>query len=305
MNEARPVGSMTAPAEPLDVPVEGGSLRVGRWGGSGPAVLAVHGITATHVGWVEVAGRLPGATVLAADLRGRGRSADLAGPYGLATHVADLVAVLDAHRLERVVVAGHSMGGFVAVLLAAKHPDRVSRLVLVDGGLPTGRPEDPVPPGGIEAALGLAADRLAMTFASREAYHDFWRAHPAVGPIWGPAVQAYVDYDLVGEPPELRSSCRAEAMRVDGAEIADHAAVAVSLRRLAAPTTFLRAERGLLDGDPFYSESAVARWVRECPVVEARPVPDTNHYSLLLGADGAAAVAGAVSDALRAAEGTA
>ena len=295
---------MITPAEEIDVAVEGGWLRAGRWGDTGRTVLAVHGITATHVGWVEVAGRLPDATVLAADLRGRGRSAHLPGPYGLAAHVSDLVSLLNDVGCERVVVAGHSMGGFVAVLLAASHPDRVSRLVLVDGGLPTGRPEDAAPAGSIEEALGPAAARLAMTFPSREAYHDFWRAHPAIGPIWGPAVQAYVDYDLVGEPPELRSSCREEAMRDDGAEIADHAGVSATLRGVTAPITFLRAERGLLDGPPFYPEDAVARWLHGSPVVEARTVPDTNHYSLLLGADGAVAVAAAVSDALGAPEPT-
>jgi lipase len=281
-----------------DAPVAGGSLRAGRWGDGGPPVLAVHGITATHMAWLEVARRLPDVTLLAPDLRGRGRSAGLPGPYGLAAHVADLVAVLDAAGCERVVVVGHSMGGFVAVALAAWHPDRVSRLVLVDGGLPTGRPEDPTPTGGIDAVLGPAAARLAMTFPSREAYREFWRKHPAIGPIWGSAVAAYVDYDLVGEPPELRSSCREVAMRIDGAEVADHAAATTALRAVTAPIAFLRAERGLLDGPPLYPEDAVARWLLGTPSVEARTVPDTNHYSILLGAQGAAAVAHAVADAV-------
>lgn len=288
---------MTGPAEQLDIPVAGGSLRVGRWGRAGPTVLALHGITATHVGWMEVAARLPDVTVLAPDLRGRGRSAHLPGPYGFAVHVADLVALLGAVGCDRAVVAGHSMGGFVATLLAARHPDRVSRLVLLDGGLPTGRPNDPVPPGGIDAVLGPAAARLAMTFPSREAYRDFWRAHPAMGPIWGPTVQAYVDYDLVGEPPDLRSSCREEAMRVDGAEVADHAATTATLLRVTVPIDFLRAERGLLDREPFYREEAVTRWSEGSPAVKACTVSNTNHYSLLLGEPGA----GAVADAVRAA----
>ena len=223
--------------------VAGGSLHAGRWGSTGPTVLAVHGITATHLAWLEVAQRLPDITLLAPDLRGRGRSADLPGPYGLGAHVDDLVALLDATGCEQAVVVGHSMGGFVAVTLAARHPDRVSRLVLVDGGLPTGRPEDPVPAGGIEAVLGPAAARLAMTFQSQQAYRDFWRAHPALGPIWGPTIEAYVDYDLVGEPPEMHSSCREAAMRIDGAEVADQASATAALRHVAAPIAFLRAER--------------------------------------------------------------
>ena len=282
--------------EQFDVSVAGGSLHCGRWGKAGPTVLALHGITATHLAWWQVCLRMRGVTVIAPDLRGRGRSAHLPGPYGFAAHVADLVALLDAVRSERVVVAGHSMGGFVAAALAARHPDRVSRLVLADGGLPTGRPEDPVPAGGIDAVLGPAAARLAMMFTSREAYRRYWRAHPAIGPIWGPEVEAYVDYDLVGAPPALHSSCREEAMRVDGAEVVDHASVAATLRHVTAPITFLRAERGLLDRPPaFYPAAAVAEWLPERPAVDVCTVPDTNHYSLIMGAPGATAVARAVS----------
>jgi pimeloyl-ACP methyl ester carboxylesterase len=290
--------AMTVPSQQFDVEVRGGRLHVGRWGDSGPAVLAVHGITATHLGWAEVAAALPDVSLLAPDLRGRGRSAHLPGPYGMAAHAADMVDLLDAVGCERAVVAGHSMGGFVAVALAALHPDRVSRLVLIDGGLPTGRPEDPLPPGGIEAALGPAAARLSMTFPSREAHHEFWRAHPAIGPIWGPTVQAYVDYDLVGEPPELHSSCREEAMRADAAEVADHARAAAMLERVTAPMTFLRAERGLLNGEPFYSPDLVDVWTAAGRLVEARTVAGTNHYSLVMAPDGAATVARAVTDAL-------
>lgn len=65
------------------VPVDGGKLHVGDWGGARPVVLALHGITASHVSWTGVAARLTGCRLVAPDLRGRGRSRDLLGPYGL------------------------------------------------------------------------------------------------------------------------------------------------------------------------------------------------------------------------------
>ena len=288
---------MTAPRQ-LDVPVAGGSLHVGQWGESGPLVLAVHGITGTHLAWQEVANRLPGVRVVAPDLRGRGRSAVLPGPFGFDAHVEDLVAVLDAVSVGSVVVVGHSMGGFVAVALAARFPARISRLILVDGGLPLGQPTDG-PPMDIDAALGPAAARLSMTFPSREAYRDFWRAHPAIGPIWGPSVQAYVDYDLVGEPPGLHSSCRVEAMRANGAEVADHATTTATLGQVSTPMTFLRAERGMLDEVvPLYPLDVIDRALQGGPAVDVATVAGTNHYSIVMGMVGAAAVSAAVTAAL-------
>ncbi|MDX6308012.1 MAG: hypothetical protein QOI06_1058 [Nocardioidaceae bacterium] len=285
-------------AERPAVPADGSALYAAQWGAGTPSVLALHGITSTHMAWPEVANRLPDVTLLAPDLRGRGRSAHLGGPYGFATHVADLVALLDSAGCERVVVVGHSMGGFVAVALAATHPDRVSRLVLVDGGLPLGRPgEEPV--GSIDDVLGPAAERLSMTFPSRDAYRDFWRAHPALGPIWGPAVERYVDNDLVGQAPELHPSCSEAAMRTDGAELVDHAAAAAALVRVTAPISFLRAERGLLDAEPLYPEETAARWLNTGPGVDSSTVPDTNHYSVVLADHGADAVAAAVLGASR------
>ncbi|MEA2447323.1 MAG: hypothetical protein QOK47_960, partial [Actinomycetota bacterium] len=105
--------------ERFDVPVQGGNLRVGRWGTEGPVVLALHGITASHMTWPWVARELSGdVQFIAPDLRGRGGSRDLPGPYGMKAHADDCVAVLDHLGAEQAVVVGHSMGGFVAAILA-------------------------------------------------------------------------------------------------------------------------------------------------------------------------------------------
>ncbi|HYO18179.1 MAG TPA: alpha/beta fold hydrolase, partial [Dermatophilaceae bacterium] len=93
--------------------MDGGTLRVGEWGPGDPAaptVLAVHGITASHLAWAPIARACPTARVIAPDLRGRGRSAGLPGPYGMAHHAADLEAVIESLELPPALLVGHSMG---------------------------------------------------------------------------------------------------------------------------------------------------------------------------------------------------
>lgn len=283
-----------SPAEPvrqegLLVPVTGGELFAESWGQGVPA-LAIHGITASHLSWANVAARVP--ALVAVDLRGRGASAGLPGPWGMRRHAEDMVRVLDATGVDRAVVAGHSMGGFVALVLAHRYPDRVARLVLVDGGLPL-----PVPAGVpqedlLETLIGPAVQRLSMTFASRADYHDFWRQHPALGPWWSPAVQDYVDYDLVGEPPTMRSRTSAEAVREDSVDLYTGSSLPEALAGLRHPAVLLRAERGLFNQpEPLYPAEVVAQAQAQLPTLTSYLVPDTNHYTITLSESGAEAVA--------------
>jgi pimeloyl-ACP methyl ester carboxylesterase len=282
----------------LDVPVAGGSLAVGVSGpaGGAPVVLAVHGITGSHRSWVPVARHLgDDVTFVAPDLRGRGASGALPGPYGMASHVEDLVAVLDhvgatlisgTPRTPGVVLAGHSMGAFVVARLAAAHPARVRSVALVDGGLVLPVPTDVDPDQVLEMVLGPALARLRMTFETRDAYRDFWRAHPAfAGPgMWSADVEDYVDYDLAGEPGQLRSRVSEAAVRADGADLLDVGAVRRAFMSLACPTALVRAPRGLLDEpNPLLPEEAVAEARAALPHLVDVVVPDTNHYQILLG----------------------
>src|ERR1700741_4090252 len=161
----------------LDVPVLGGSLRVATWGASGPVVLCAHGITANHIEFAWLAEQLGGSCRLVApDLRGRGRSNEVTGPWGMAAHAADLGAVLDYLGLRKAeVVLGHSMGAFVGVVFAARNPERLGSLVLVDGGVPLFDISfighlpfaDWLTEKIVHKLIGPSLDRLDMTFADR------------------------------------------------------------------------------------------------------------------------------------------
>ncbi len=284
----------------MDVPVPGGDLRVGVWEPSdgtdaAPSVLLIHGVTASHLSWPGVAERLPSAQVIAPDLRGRGRSNELSGQAGLAAHARDLVAVLDALGVDRAVVVGHSMGAFVALVLGELYPDRVSRLVLVDGGLPLDVPAGLSSDEVIQLVLGPTAERLAMRFASVDEYFDFWRAHPAFRRDWTPALEAYLAYDLVGEAPELRPATSYATLEEDSIDQNSGTAVIDALAALRHPTVLLTAERGLLDQvPPLYSRERLPGLLGAYPGLRHEAVDDVNHYTIVLSERGADAVAAVV-----------
>ncbi|MER6301931.1 alpha/beta hydrolase [Kitasatospora sp. NPDC001539] len=278
--------------EESTVPVPGGDLAVLRWPANrpeAPTVVAVHGITANGLAWYEVARRLAGrVTLLAPDLRGRSASRAVAGPYGLARHADDVAAVTAALGTGPAVVVGHSMGAWVAALTAVRHPGLVRRVLLVDGAvsfpLPAGVPAE----DALAAVLGPALARLSMTFPDRDAYREFWRRHPAFGGDWSEGIDAYTQRDLVGAEPELRSSCRLEAVRTDGAQVLLDEEAAGAVHRLPCPAELLWAERGLLDEPQgLYDHERIESSGLDTARVPAALVPGTNHYSILWSPAGA------------------
>jgi len=132
-------------------------------------------------------------------------------------HADDLDAIVDAFGCPDV-TAGHSVGGFVAVVAAHRHPGSFGELVLVDGGVPLPRPDGVSIEALLQVILGPAAQRLAMTFTDHAAYRQFWQAHPAFDDDWSPAMQNYVDYDLVAGPGGWHSASQLDAVAQDSAE---------------------------------------------------------------------------------------
>jgi pimeloyl-ACP methyl ester carboxylesterase len=106
-----------------------------RTGGSGPALLLLHGITNSSETWERAASLLcERFTVIAPDLLGHGDSATPSGDYSLGAHASGARDVANALGCERVTVVGHSLGGGIAMQFAYQFPERTERLVLVSSG---------------------------------------------------------------------------------------------------------------------------------------------------------------------------
>jgi pimeloyl-ACP methyl ester carboxylesterase len=148
------------------------SLHAWQWPGDAPATLLLHGIGNYGRYWdffaEAVAGRL---RLIAPDARGHGESGRPADDYAPQTFVADAVAVLDALAVDRALVVGHSMGGTHAIRLAAAHPDRVTRLVVVDAG------PEPMAEGS-ERARRLSLERPERFANAAEALAYLHRTSP-------------------------------------------------------------------------------------------------------------------------------
>ncbi|EWT01896.1 alpha/beta hydrolase [Intrasporangium oryzae NRRL B-24470] len=279
-----------------------------------PVVLAVHGITANGLSWRRVADevdRRHGAGAvrfLAPDLRGRGDSRAVAGPYGLSAHVEDLLSIANVFGTDPVLV-GHSMGAFIGALALATHPDRFTGAVLVDGGLAFRTPPDLDIDATLQTVIGPAMDRLRMTFADQAAYVSFWEAHPALGPVLrgsaGDAARRYIAHDLVADPEhpaEWRSTCVLDAVRADGADVLADAATHGAVRRaveLGLPVELVWARRGLLDEPQgVYDETRLA--ALQVPDEVRATAVDANHYDVIFGESGVTAVVDAIDRQLAA-----
>jgi pimeloyl-ACP methyl ester carboxylesterase len=270
---------------------------------AGSVVLAVHGVTASMMTWRTMARKLgsrPGISLLAPDLRGRGRSAKLPGPYGIEVHVDDMLAVLDRAGAERAVLVGHSMGAYVVARLAAEHPERAAALVLLDAGLPLGPADDPEEM--MRGAVGNAIMRLGITFSSTEAYVAAWRSHPAFADSWNDDVEAYVEYDLVRDGNQVRCIASPAAVRADSAEMVLDDLTRSALDRVPAdiPVHVLRAERGLFDDDdtPLIPAAELREFAAGHPDARVDAITGVNHYTLVMGdSPGPGTVAAAIAEA--------
>ena len=268
---------------PIDLRLSSGSLRALRWGdGSGSAVVCVPGLSANARSFDAIAARLAagGRQVTALDLRGRGFSpATRAGTYGWKRHAEDVLEAARQLGLPSFDLIGHSMGAFVSLQAAALDPDRIRRLVLVDG---LGVPEHAVIP-----PILAAVQRLGATYPSPEAYCDLIRSHGASVPweFW----QAHYLYDLEPVPGGVRPRTSLAAVLEDVAWGARHDA-SLFWKTLRAPALLVRATRLLLPGTGLVVGAALRdAFLRAVPTAEVAEV-DANHYGVMAHPDSLQAI---------------
>ena len=137
---------MTTPESVVKPPTESWAqvgelhMRYLDWGGEGHQIMALHGLASSAHWYDIVAPMLNGhCRIIAPDQRGHGQTTQATEGYDWQTLAEDIVGLMDHLGVERTTVLGHSWGGNVAIGLAARFPERVDRLVMIDGGFLGGR----------------------------------------------------------------------------------------------------------------------------------------------------------------------
>ena len=282
----------------VPVPVPEGQINVWHRPAAPDAETAVlvHGLSGNSRWWSVVIEYLPPSMgVIAIDVRGRAGSADAPPPYDLTTIADDITRALDHLDIPRAIVTGYSMGGWVAAMFGANHPERAQRVILVDGGLPI-----PLDPGAdpvevINAMVGPSLRRLDMTFASEEEFFDHWKDHPAFAANWDDSMGEALGHELSSAGAGFRVRASGQAIEVGAREITVGDEANRAAARLEVPTHVIVVERGTLDQPGGMIPRHVAEELAESKSnVTMEYLPGLNPYTLVRGR-GAPSVASAIA----------
>jgi pimeloyl-ACP methyl ester carboxylesterase len=252
--------------------------------GGQPPIVMLHGLSANAQCFAGLiaAGLSPRFRVVAPDLRGRGRTDKPATGYAMADHAGDVLALLDHLGLERVILGGHSFGGYVAIYIASHFPERVEKLIVIDAAI-TLNPR-------VGELLKPSLDRLTRVSPSVDAYLAEARDAPHLAGFWDDHIERYFRAEIQENPDgtaQSATSASAIGQAMVGLRSEPWMAMVKSVRQ---PVLFLNALGAYgPPGTPALVEAEYARATADAfPNVRYVVVPG-NHMTMVFG-DGAVAV---------------
>ena len=157
--------------------------------GDGPVLILLHGLTANaHAfGGLMEAGLGNSYRVVCPDLRGNGLTDKPAFCYTLDDHARDILGLISHLNVPKVYLGGHSFGGYLTFYLAARYPEAMEKVVIMDAA----KAMNPRTPEMLSGALS----RLNVTYPSFEDYIAHVKKAPYIN-FWDPAMLSYYKADV-------------------------------------------------------------------------------------------------------------
>ncbi len=250
-----------------------------------PLLILLHGLTANAHAFEGLIshGLKDHFHIIAPDLRGRGLSEKPAFHYTLQDHTDDIIGLMNALKIEKVILGGHSYGGLLSAFLTAQYPERVEKIILLDAAA---RMNDKT----LEM-LGPTLSRLDKTYPDYASYLSEMKAAPQ-NTFWDQDMEKYYRADAnvradgtVNPYPNLANIIEVSSNVI----IQDWEALFGSVRQ---PALLLNGCAIYTLGEPLLPEFLAKETVdmmKDCRYVSI----DGNHHTMLYGA-GAAQIVRAV-----------
>lgn len=246
--------------------------------GEEPTLVYLPGLTANaHLfSGVAQAGLTPRFRILGLDLRGRGSSDKPESGYTMADHAADLIGVLDAEGIAKATLVGHSFGGLLSMYMAATHPDRVERIVIIDAAKSAASQE-------VAEMIRPSLARLGVVLPSVDVYLAAVKQMPYLDG-WDDSLEAYFRADMhVNEDGTARANASATAIgaAIDGVLAEDWDAI---INRITCPAILINATEpyGPPGSPPVVSEADARKTAVQLANCQYVHVPG-NHITMVFG----------------------
>lgn len=158
--------------------------------GNGPTIVLLPGLTANanEFDGLIKAGLSPRFRVLVPDLRGRGQTEKPVTGYSMADHAADVLGLLELLGLQQVIMGGHSFGALLTLYIAAHHPERIRKMIIIDGAAKL-HPR-------VRELIQPSLNRMGRVFASWGEYINTIKQNPAFHGWWDPTIESYYRADV-------------------------------------------------------------------------------------------------------------
>lgn len=232
------------------------------FGGNGPSVLLLHGLAGQSGEWSQTAGGLrERCQVVALDARGHGRSERRPPDVSRTVQVSDAVTVISEQRLSRSIVVGQSLGGLTAISLAARHPELVQALVLLDAGPPSNPEQARDAANTFDAALRAWPVPFASQPAATAFFAERFGSAP-VGAAWADGLEHRADGLWPRFDIDVMTDTLYQALVEPTWE---------DWQQLCCPTLILRAGRGTLN------PAIAQRMLDHCPHARLVDLPHAMH----------------------------
>ena len=256
---------------------DGIQIQLAVWEGHGKDILCIHGLTANSRFWDCLALALsPIHKIIAMDLRGRGFSDKPLTGYSIEHHCRDILSLMNDQGLERTVLIGHSLGAFISLAFSAQYPQRVDRLILVDGGGKLSETQMAKVFAGIKPSL----DRLGQVFPTFDAYVSLMKQAPFLQP-WNSYMETYFRYEVEEGEGGVRSRVRPEHIEEEATNLKKEDSTQF-YSKVSCPTLILRATEGMLaEDDLVLPEDVANRMVKAMLHAELVELDGVNHYTIL------------------------